>query len=122
CDLEKLIDERGALPRELAVDYLLQACEAIAEAHAMRTVHRDLKPANLFLTQRRSDGHDCIKVLDFGISKMAAAVGEPDFSMTKTSTALGTPLYMSPEQLKSSRNVDARADIWSLGVILFELV
>jgi serine/threonine-protein kinase len=102
-----------------AVDYLLQACEAIAEAHVLGIVHRDLKPANLFLT-RRSGGLGWVKVLDFGISKMSSlgAAGH----MTNTSAVLGSPFYMSPEQLRSSRDVDARADIWSLGVIAYELL
>ncbi len=121
ADLAALLEERGPLPDKLVVDYVLQACEALAEAHAQRIVHRDLKPANLFLTTR-SDGRDCIKVLDFGISKILAPEGAEDAAMTRTSATMGTPLYMSPEQLMSSRNVDARTDLWSLGVILFELI
>lgn len=120
CDLADLLERQGRLRADVAVEFTLQACEAIAEAHAMGTVHRDLKPANLFLV-RRADGSDCVKVLDFGISKMASGQGD-GLSMTRTASTMGTPLYMSPEQLKSSRDVDARADVWSLGVILFELV
>jgi eukaryotic-like serine/threonine-protein kinase len=121
-DLAAWIEQRGALPIELAVDFLLQACEAIAEAHALGIVHRDLKPGNLFVT-RRPDGAWSVKVLDFGISKvtgMAGSGGAP--SMTRTSALMGSPLYMSPEQMHSSRDVDARGDIWALGVILYELV
>ena len=121
CDLSQLIEQRGRLPVVVAVDYVLQACEAVAEAHAMGTVHRDLKPANLFLV-RRPDGRDVIKVLDFGISKMAPTDARPELAMTKTSASMGSPLYMSPEQLISSKMVDSRADIWALGVILFDLV
>jgi len=119
-DLAALIHERGALASTDAVDAVLQACEAIAEAHALGIVHRDLKPANLFMV-RRPDGTPCVKVLDFGISKLNAAAG-PDHSMTKTSAVMGSPLYMSPEQMTASRQVDARADIWAIGVVLYELL
>src|SRR6185503_9682324 len=83
----------------------------------------DLKPANLFLT-RAADGSSTVKVLDFGISKMSDAAGEeePAMSLTQTSAVLGSPLYMSPEQMKSARAADARSDIWSLGAILYELL
>jgi serine/threonine-protein kinase len=118
-DLAAVLRKRRRLSVAVAVDYLLQACEAIAEAHAMRTVHRDLKPANLFVVARPGGG-ECVKVLDFGISKMAPAEGS--IALTKTTSSVGTPLYMSPEQLRSSKSVDMRADIWALGVILFELL
>jgi serine/threonine-protein kinase len=117
-DLSELLAQHGPLPLELAALYLLQACEAIAEAHALGIVHRDLKPANLFLTTRR-DGQPCVKVLDFGISKL---VGDAGQAMTKTNALLGSPYYMSPDQLVQSRDVDARSDVWALGVILFELL
>ncbi len=119
-DLSTVIGERGAVSLADAVDYVLQACEAIAEAHALGIVHRDLKPANLFLTQR-ADGSPCVKVLDFGISKAATGT-DSDVRMTRTQTVMGSPSYMSPEQMRSTRGVDARTDIWSLGVILYELV
>ena len=118
-DLSAWLTERGPLPVEQAVEFVLQACEAIAEAHAMGIVHRDLKPANLYCI-RRPDGALSIKVLDFGISKSTSGAG--GMGMTKTHTVMGSPLYMSPEQMESSKGVDARADIWALGVILFELV
>ncbi len=112
---------KGALlPIETAVDFVLQACEAIAVAHALGIVHRDLKPANLFVTMR-PDGSALIKVLDFGISKVAG-VADQHPSLTKTSAVMGSPLYMSPEQMKSARNVDVRTDIWALGTILHELI
>ncbi len=117
-DLRHLIKERGRLPAPEAIHYALQACEALAEAHSMGIIHRDLKPANLFLTQR-NDGTPCIKVLDFGISKV---LGSADLEMTKTQAVLGSPSYMSPEQMRSARTVDARTDIWSLGVILYRLI
>ncbi|MBX3212610.1 MAG: protein kinase [Labilithrix sp.] len=117
-DLAQLLEGRGALPIDEACDLLLQACEALGEAHGRGIVHRDLKPQNLFLTQR-PDGSPCVKVLDFGISK---AVDEGPQNLTSTDTVMGTPLYMSPEQVRSLKNVDARADIWALGSILFELL
>lgn len=121
-DLSQLIQDRGPLPIEEAVDYILQASEALAEAHALGIVHRDLKPANLFHT-RRADGSSCIKVLDFGISKVTGLSGSgADLGMTRTTAVMGSPLYMSPEQMASSRDVDARTDIWSLGIILYELL
>jgi hypothetical protein len=119
-DLDTWLQKRGALPIEQAVEFVLQACEAIADAHALGIIHRDLKPANLFCIER-SDGGLCIKVLDFGISKVTGP-GDPSQNMTRTTAFLGSPLYMSPEQMKSSRDVDARTDLWSLGVILFELL
>jgi serine/threonine protein kinase len=121
-DLSQLLQEHGALPAPLAVEYVLQACEALAEAHALGIVHRDLKPANLFLTTR-ADGSPCIKVLDFGISKVTRMSGSgPEMGMTRTQVMLGSPLYMSPEQLASARDVDPRSDIWAVGTVLYELV
>ena len=118
-DLSALLHERGALSPSDAVDAVLQACEALAEAHALGIVHRDLKPANLFMT-RRPDGTPSVKVLDFGISKVT--LPGSDHSMTKTSAVMGSPLYMSPEQMTASRHVDARTDVWAIGVVLYELL
>src|SRR4051812_6710057 len=122
-DLSRVLATQGSLPIDEAVEYVLQACEAIAQAHVMGIVHRDLKPANLFLT-RRGDGTQTIKVLDFGISKVIPMAGSSgsEASMTRTSAVMGSPLYMSPEQMASSRDVDGRTDIWALGAILYELV
>ncbi len=121
-DLAAWLEQRGALPVEQAVEFVVQACVGVAEAHALGVVHRDLKPANLFCV-RRSDGQLSIKVLDFGISKLTdGATTGPSGGMTKTSAVMGTPLYMSPEQMKSAKRVDTRTDIWALGVILFELI
>jgi serine/threonine-protein kinase len=121
-DLSVVIREQGALPIHVAVQYVLQACEALAEAHAIGIVHRDLKPANLFLTAR-ADGSPCIKVLDFGISKVASVSGSgSDMGMTRTQSIMGSPLYMSPEQMASSRDVDQRADVWAIGCVLYELM
>jgi serine/threonine protein kinase len=117
-DLSQLLEERKILPQMEAVHYVLQAIEAVHGAHEARVVHRDLKPANLFLAQR-PDGSEIIKVLDFGISKVQ---GDANVSLTSTRSMLGSPLYMSPEQLRSSKTVDSRSDIWSLGIILYELL
>jgi eukaryotic-like serine/threonine-protein kinase len=116
-DLGAELEERGQLPFKECADLLLQACEAIDEAHALGIVHRDLKPANLFVTKR--NGTPFIKVLDFGISKSTAA---GDMSVTAHTGFLGSPSYMSPEQLTNPRSVDARSDVWALGVILYEMI
>jgi serine/threonine protein kinase len=120
-DLAQMVTENGPLGIQEAVDYLIQACEGVGEAHARGIVHRDLKPENLFVVQR--DGWAVVKVLDFGISK-AVLVGASsvDLSQNNTTSIMGSPYYMSPEQLRSTRTVDHRADIWSLGVVLFELL
>ncbi len=121
-DLDALLLANGPLPIQAAVDYVLQAGEAIAEAHTLGIVHRDLKPANLFLT-RRADGSPWVKVLDFGISKVSARMSRaPDLGLTGAATIMGSPRYMSPEQMRSTKNVDGRTDIWSLGAILHELI
>lgn len=113
----------GSLPIERAVDYILQACDALAEAHSLRIVHRDIKPENLFLAQRATHV-PILKVIDFGISK--AAIGAAEDGKWARETAVGerfgTPLYMSPEQLRATGSVDHRTDIWSLGVVLHELL
>jgi serine/threonine protein kinase len=123
-DLSGMLARTGPMPFAEAVDFVLQACEAIAQAHALGIVHRDLKPSNLFCI-RRPDGQLSIKVLDFGISKAMAgssSSGSGDLGMTRTTSVVGSPIYMSPEQMQSSKNVDARTDLWSLGVVLYELV
>ncbi len=120
-DLHRHVRGRGALPIAEAIDYVLQACEALAEAHALGIVHRDLKPGNLFLT-RRLDGTPLVKLLDFGIAKAPDTQGWSESGLTAARGTLGSPLYMSPEQLRDSSTVDLRTDIWALGVILFELM
>jgi serine/threonine-protein kinase len=120
CDLAQLLCAEGRLSVDDAASYVRQACDAIAKAHALGIVHRDLKPANLFLAVR--DDVACIKVLDFGISKFSADARRLDAALTGGAAVLGSPAYMSPEQLESARDVDGRTDVWSLGVILFELV
>jgi serine/threonine-protein kinase len=123
-DLEQLLEERrGRVPVRKAVDWILQALEGLAEAHALGIVHRDLKPSNLFLASRR-DGTSIIKILDFGISKQdppSPPLGSIT-SLTATSTIVGSPMYMAPEQLRDAKRVDARADIWAVGVVLYELL
>jgi serine/threonine-protein kinase len=118
-DLGDELAADGAMPVDRAVDYMLQATVGLAEIHALGVVHRDLKPSNLFVAE--AGGKRVIKVLDFGISKEKS---KPDSgaSLTSTENLLGTPQYMSPEQVKASKEVDARTDIWSLGVILYELL
>jgi eukaryotic-like serine/threonine-protein kinase len=120
-DLATVLESRGPLPVNLALEYVLQACDAIAEAHALGIIHRDLKPSNLFLT-RRSDGAPLIKVLDFGISKALGPEAQLQGDLTETRTVLGSPFYMSPEQIRDSKSVDSRSDVWALGVILHELL
>ena len=118
-DLDEYLQQNGPLPIATAVDFLLQACEAISEAHGLGIVHRDLKPKNLFLTSKHG-GRSIVKVLDFGISKQLGVT--EDMSLTSTSNIIGSPNYMSPEQLRASKDVDHRTDIWALGAILFELL
>jgi serine/threonine protein kinase len=120
-DLGAVLVRAGAISAHEAATYIVQVCEAIAEAHAANIVHRDLKPANLFLTRRANT--PCVKVLDFGVSKIIA--GGPlvdDVASTDTKSLVGSPHYMAPEQLISAKSVDPRTDVWALGCILFELV
>jgi serine/threonine-protein kinase len=121
-DLADVLAERRKLPIKVAVDYVLQACEALACAHAAGIVHRDIKPENLFLAQQ-AGSVERVKVLDFGISKSAMAAYEPAGKrFAHTMLPMGTPGYMSPEQIRACGAVDARTDIWALGCVLFELV
>jgi eukaryotic-like serine/threonine-protein kinase len=117
-DLGELLKQRGVLPVQWAVELMLQTAEALAEAHSLNIVHRDVKPTNLFVTWR-PDGTALIKVLDFGISKSPLGT---DMQLTQTQSLLGTPAYMSPEQMRSARLVDARTDIWSLGTVFYEIL
>ena len=118
ADLHQILSRVGRLPIQRSVRLIRQACAAIGEAHALGIVHRDLKPANLFVTQL-ADGSDCLKVLDFGISKLPQATMD-ELALTVTGAVLGSPVYMSPEQMTSSRDVDGRTDIWALGIVLYQ--
>lgn len=121
-DLATIGRRRERLPPHVAVDYVLEACVAVAEAHAMGIIHRDLKPANLFLT-RRKDGTDIVKVLDFGLAKVLEPLdGDPEYAATRAGDILGSPPFMSPEQLTTPESLDVRTDIWSLGVVLYKLI
>jgi serine/threonine protein kinase/formylglycine-generating enzyme required for sulfatase activity len=116
-DLAQML-AKGPLPSEQAVEFTLQACEALAESHALGIVHRDIKPANLFCV-RRTDGLLAIKLLDFGIS---TAHSGADLALTNSGVVMGSPQYMAPEQMIAAKNADGRSDIWSLGAALFELL
>jgi serine/threonine-protein kinase len=119
CDLEELLELQNKLPVHEVVDYAIQACEALAHAHAIGVVHRDLKPANLYLACR-PEGGNAIKVIDFGISKRLKA-GHNEKKLTGHHV-LGSPVYMSPEQLRNAKEIDGRADLWSLGVVVYEML
>ena len=115
-DLARKLEREGPQPFAKVVGWVIEACDALADAHATGIIHRDLKPANIFLAER-ADGSSCAKILDFGISKLARAE-----TMTGPATTMGSPVYMSPEQMESARDVDARSDVWSLGVLMYELI
>jgi len=117
-DLATLLRTRGPMSIGAAVALVLQGCDAIGEAHAAGIVHRDLKPANLFVTHR-ADGRPLVKLLDLGVCKLDASAGE--LHATSNNALIGTPTYMAPEQMRSAKEADARSDIWSLGVMLYEL-
>jgi len=121
-DLAAVLREHGPLSVPHAIESVLEASEAVAEAHALGIVHRDLKPANVFLA-RSVSGPATVKVLDFGISKLLDdGSTDPDLSLTTTRALMGSPLYMAPEIMRSARSADARSDVWALGVILYELL
>lgn len=117
-DLKHRLDRCGPVSTQDAIDWIVQASEAIGEAHALGIVHRDLKPANLFLATRLHGG-TTIKVLDFGISRVPQPTGD---GLTQTNGIVGSVYYMSPEQFLAPKTVDARSDVWSLGVVLYELL
>jgi len=119
------LDERLAaeprLPLEQACDLALQIAQGLAAAHAMGVIHRDIKPANLYVL-RGPDGEDLLKIADFGVSKILDPDGPEGQALTRTQTSIGSPLYMAPEQMRSARTADARADQWSLGAVLYRMV
>ena len=116
-DLSKLLEQSGAQQPAAAVGWIVEACDALVEAHSLGIVHRDIKPANIFLA-KRGDATTIAKVLDFGISKLPSQATQ----MTAPQTVMGSPAYMSPEQMESARDVDGRTDVWSVGVTLYELL
>jgi serine/threonine-protein kinase len=118
-DLETLVERLGPLPPDLALRVAAQACEGLIVAHAGGVIHRDIKPANLFLAR---EGHErVVKIVDFGLAKVRMEdEAAPDSRITRTGALLGSPLYMAPEQARGAKDVDARADLWSLGIVLYE--
>lgn len=118
--LQQRIDRTGALPLDETVHILAQCCKALGRAHAFGIVHRDIKPDNIFLARSPDEDGYIVKILDFGVAKMA--VGGGDQSTTKTGAVLGTPLYMSPEQARGQRNIDHRSDLYSLGVVAYTMI
>ncbi len=121
-NLDDVVAMWGPLQVSTAIDWVLQACEAISEAHAVGIIHRDLKPGNLFLTHL-PDGSDCIKVIDFGLSKLAEEfMPAGSAKLTRPNDVMGSPHYMAPEQLRAMQHADERTDLWALGTVLYELV
>jgi serine/threonine protein kinase len=120
-DFKQLLAERGPLPPPEAALYLIQVCASLQEAHALGIIHRDLKARNLFVT-KRPDGSPCVKVLDFGISKLSADADTEVAPLTQANMGMGSPRYMAPEQWTSAATVDARADIYAAGAVFYELL
>jgi serine/threonine protein kinase len=121
-DLDAMVEGGEEVSVEDAVDYVLQACEALAEVHGLGIVHRDLKPANLFLT-KGADGLPCVKLIDFGISRTDSPLASKDLAkLTQPDTVMGSPRYMSPEQMESAGKADSRSDIYGTGAVLYELL
>src|SRR6201999_2058367 len=118
-DLSRVLRGAGRLPVDVALEYAIQICEGMAEAHALGVVHRDLKPSNVFVTHQ-ADGTDLIKILDFGVSKWDVPDREAGEG-TQAGLILGSPKYMAPEQMFTASKVDARADIWSIGAVLYQM-
>ena len=118
-DLRRLLDERRTLPPREALEIIVPAASALVAAHRVGVVHRDLKPENLFLS--RSPSGQVVKLIDFGIARIAESAAS-GVGLTRTGAMLGTPLYMSPEQARGERNIDAGTDIWAMGVVLFEML
>jgi serine/threonine-protein kinase len=114
-DLATWLRAKGPMSPEVAAAVVVQACDALGEAHARARVHRDVKPANLMLTAS-PDGRLCVKVVDFGIVR----TDEREGRLTSTGDVIGSPIYMAPEQMRPDATVDARVDVWSLGVVLHE--
>ena len=116
-DLNQILRHHGPQLVQPVVDLMLQACEGLAEAHSINIIHRDIKPSNFFIT-RRPDGSNLLKILDFGIS----SAGGFESELTGTQTVVGTPTYMAPEQMRTARSTDSRSDIWSMGVVMYQML
>ncbi len=121
-NLGKRLETVGQLPLTVAVSFAVQALQGLADAHAAGVLHRDIKPDNVVLT-RSKRGDEIVKIVDFGISKLHSGVPQPQsVRLTQTNTVLGSPVYMSPEQCRGTREMDHRSDLFSLGVVLFEAI
>ncbi len=119
-DLLHLLQEKGPLPVQLALKIAAQACLGLEKAHNAKIIHRDIKPANIYLSERDGD-EVTVKLLDFGVAKIRMDDGSSDNnSLTRTGSLLGSPLYMAPEQARGSKTIDHRADLWSLGIVLYQ--
>jgi serine/threonine-protein kinase len=118
-DLAAALAQSGRFPLPLAVECMMQSCEALAAAHALGIIHRDLKPANLFLVETE-DGSPCVKLLDFGIARLLGPLASA--AHTDPGIVLGTPSFMAPEQIAASHAADSRSDIWALGAIFYALL
>lgn len=128
-DVQQLLRRLGPLPVELALRIVAQTCLGLSKAHAAGVVHRDIKPANIFLA-KRDDGEIVCKLLDFGVAKFTvdqtSAELPPDSTdqagLTQTGALLGSPLFMSPEQARGRRDIDHRADLWAVGILLYKML
>ena len=116
-DLRRLLQSEGALPIPRAVDYVSQVCSALGDAHRLNIIHRDVKPENIFLAQHRS-GEPTIKLLDFGVALFLDDAGQ----LTVPGRNVGSPHYLSPEQMQNPSGVDQRSDIWAIALLMFELL
>jgi serine/threonine protein kinase len=121
--LQQRIDRAGPLSLRETVSILAQCCRALSRAHSMGIVHRDIKPDNIFLARTADEDGEVVKILDFGVAKVAMGTGtDGDQSVTKTGSVLGTPLYMSPEQARGLKTVDHRTDVYSLGLVAYTML
>lgn len=116
-DLRRLLQERGALQRERAVDYVIQVCSALGDAHRLNIIHRDIKPENIFIANVRGAEPE-VRLLDFGVALFLEDAGQ----LTVPGRGVGSPQYLSPEQMQNPSGVDQRSDIWAVGLLLYELL